>query len=139
MRTLGKGAMCAIAVAALATVAVAADTKPKNKPPIGSLDVPAAGAKVTGKTQSYGWALDEDGKVTSLELMLDGKALKKLTRNAPRPDVCSTYKVAACPKVGFDTTVDFSKVKKGPHTLSLKVTDNRGAKAEIGKREITVE
>jgi hypothetical protein len=139
MRTLGKGAMCAIAVAALATAAVAAHTKPKNKAPFGALDAPVAGAKITGKTRSSGWALDEDGKVTHLELLLDGKTLKKLKQDAPRPDVCGTYKVPACPKVGFDTTVDFSKVKKGPHTLSVKVTDNRGAKAEIGKREITVE
>jgi hypothetical protein len=117
---------------------MAADSKP-NKPPIGSLDVPAAGAKVTGKTQSYGWALDEDGKITRLELLLDGKSLKTLTSNTARPDVCATSKAAACPKAGFMTKVDFSKVKKGPHTLSLKVTDDHGAKVEIGKRDITVE
>jgi len=139
MRTLGKGAMCAIAVAALATAAVAAHTKPKNKAPFGALDAPVAGAKITGKTRSSGWALDEDGKVTGLELLLDGKALKKLTQNAARPDVCAGYKITPCAKLGFDTTVDFSKVKKGPHTLSIKVTDNRGAKVEIGKREITIE
>jgi hypothetical protein len=110
-----------------------------DKGPHGWLDAPPAGT-VKGKVAVRGWALAENGRVTKIQLLVDGKPLPaKLAHNDPRPDVCKTHANPACPKVGFTGEADFSKVKKGKHTLSLRLTDNANRTIEVGKREITVE
>lgn len=115
-------------------------TVAKNRPPHGILDFPKAGSIVKGKTPVRGWALDYDGKVTKVEILLDGQPVEiaGFKHDTARPDVCKVQPVPACPKVGFTGQVDLSKAKDGPHTLSLRMTDNGGTTVDESGRSITV-
>lgn len=105
----------------------------------GALDGPTAGI-VKGKTRVFGWALDmTGGKVTEMELLVDGKTFQRLEYNEARSDVCEKFPNPNCPKIGFAAAVDFARATKGAHSISLQVKNDRKQKAEIGRRMIAVE
>jgi hypothetical protein len=110
---------------------------PASKP-YGGLDEPVG--KVQGRTHVYGWALSDQGEVTQIEILLDGKPVNAQLKRVPRGGICTKYPGRAdCPAPGFAGEVDFSGIAKGPHTLSARFTDTEGKTVELGNRDITVE
>lgn len=106
--------------------------------PYGWLDEPAG--KVQGKTRVYGWALSDQGKVTQIEILLDGKPVSAQLKRVPRGGICAKYPGRAdCSAPGFAGEIDFSGVAKGPHTLSARFTGGDNRTVELGKRDISVE
>ena len=64
----------------------------------------------------------------------------KIVRKQARPDVCETYPGrAGCPRVGFKGEVDFSRVTKGEHTLSVRFTNDHEQSVERSRRTVVVE
>jgi len=107
--------------------------------PYGWLDEPAEGSTVGKKTEIYGWALSERGKVSKIEILLDGKAIKANLKRIPRGGLCPKFPTAVdCPNPGFLGEADFSRAEKGSHTLAARFTDSTGATVELGKKNVTV-
>jgi hypothetical protein len=95
---------------------------------------------VTGKSRVYGWALSNQGAVTQIEILLDGRPLKIDLSRVRRDGVCAKYPGrVGCPDVGFEGELDFALVPKGEHSLFLRLTSTGGEVAELAQRTITVE
>jgi hypothetical protein len=109
-----------------------------KKGPYGWLDLPAEGSVVSKKTAVSGWALSDQGKVSKIEILLDGKPAKIKLNRFKTPGICAKYPGRTdCMSSGFKGDLDLSQVKPGPHTLAARFTDKTGA-AELGKKNITV-
>ena len=107
--------------------------------PYGWLDAPVAG-KVHGKTRAQGWALSDQGRVGTIEILCDGVPMDVWITRFPTPGFCTKFPGRTeCATAGFAGFVDFSLLAKGAHTLSLRLTDSAASRAEIGKRSIVVE
>lgn len=110
-----------------------------KKGPYGWLDQPAEGSTVGKKTKVYGWALSDHGKVTKIEILLDGKPAKAKIKRMPRGGICTIHPAGIdCPNPGFEGEADLSRAKNGPHTLAARLSDSTGATVEVGKKNVTV-
>jgi len=132
----GMALFALVVVNAVASRVDAADPKEVGAP-VGFIDEPR-GDVVRGQTRVMGWALDAKGKALKMRLLLDGKPLQGLEYNQKREDVCAVHASALCPKVGFEASVDFAKVAKGSHKLSLEAT-GKGGTVNLAERTIRVE
>lgn len=107
--------------------------------PFGWLDEPGAG-QVTGRIKVYGWALSPQGKVTKIEILVDGVPVPANIHRVQRGNICTKYPgLEDCEKPGFTGEADFSGVVKGTHTLSARFTDTRNVVVELARRSIVVE
>jgi Bacterial Ig domain len=89
--------------------------------PFETTDQPAAGSKLSGATPVSGWAVD-DVKVSRVEILIDGAVDGTAHYGDPRPDVAAAIPFSPV-DVGFSYSLDTTKYKNGPHTLSVRVTD----------------
>jgi hypothetical protein len=103
----------------------------------GYIDKPEKNAKVTGQLQVVGWALDDEGQVRRVEVLVDdGVYEAKLGRRSE--GLCKTYpKRPACAAAGFETAV--AEVRPGRHTVVARLTNDRGETLYVGKREFQVQ
>lgn len=147
LRRESRDRVTSVLMAALtvATLAAGCSSEPARVPapmpaskPYGWLDQPAG--KVHGKTLVYGWALSDRGQVIQIEILLDGKPVNAQLKRVPRGGICAKYPGRAdCPAPGFGGEVDFSRIAKGPHSLSARFTDSENRTVELGNRDISVE
>lgn len=124
----------------LATISAEAAWLAGHLAPFGSLDVPAAGADVSGTVAVHGWALDNRG-VASVRLVIDGNATVPLTYGASRPDVCSVwpgYPRCAAANVGYSGSFDASALPASEcgHVLEVVATDGDGNQRVIARHRV---
>lgn len=118
-------------------VLVAAPT-PQAKP-YGWLDEPVAG-KVDRKLKVRGWALDDDGAVARIEILVDGIPQPGALQRENREGVCKKYPGRkGCPDVGYVGEIDLTELASGAHTISARFTDDGAVVNEVGRRQIVLE
>jgi hypothetical protein len=101
--------------------------------PQGAIEKPAAGARVTNLFTVSGVRYDEALPVSRVDLLIDGESASHSPISVRRDDVCNGQSYYGCPFVGFSFTVNALTLglTPGPHTLQVRVTNARGASANI--------
>ena len=99
-----------------------------NAPPIGVLVSPVHNERLSGITAIYGHAYDPDGRVTQVQLLVNGEIRDTVPYGRPRPEECAALTdVTACPNVGFEMALDTRRLNNGPNVLGIRLVDDRGA------------
>jgi len=94
--------------------------------PMGSLDVPAPGATISGTSASIeGWAFDNVG-MNSVEVYVDGILRGTATLGVSRPDVATAYPHMAPDDSGWSYTLDTTALANGSHTIVAHMVDSHG-------------
>ena len=98
-----------------------------SEPPTGVLLNPGHNQRVSGTVKIWGWAWDPDGRVRSVELLVDGLTFMSLSYGDERAEQCQTLPdVEACPNIGFWGDFDTRRLSNGLHQLGVRITDNSG-------------
>jgi uncharacterized protein (TIGR03437 family) len=91
------------------------------------IDSPSAGAGAfSGNLSAFGWAIDQNSAVTSVDIAVDGVTFGSALYGTQRTDVCAAFSNASCPNVGFLTNIDTTSLADGQHTLTVTVNLARG-------------
>ncbi|MDQ3280555.1 MAG: Ig-like domain-containing protein [Acidobacteriota bacterium] len=99
----------------------------------GFIEFPNVMDYVTGTVVFRGWALDENGTITSLEVYVDGNFLGTAQYGFPRNDVADQYPhVVNSANSGWAFSFDTRKLTNARHRLTVRAIDSRGHAAEIG-------
>ncbi len=111
--------------------------------PIGVIDEPTAGQRVSGVVRVAGWVLDFN-KVDRIDLFVDGNSLPTNTAdlNLPRIDVLNAfpnYANSATPKPGYLTSFYTRSLSNGPHSISIRVTESSGSVYTLGPVSVIVD
>ena len=118
--------------------AAAATNAEKSLLPLGALDVPTTGAKVSSTFVVTGWAFSEDG-IRKIDVYIDRRLLASTTPSILRPDVQK-----AVPAVGQATQLGWtlqavSGISDGkPHELVVQAISNKGVCRDIGHTLVTI-
>jgi hypothetical protein len=87
------------------------------------LDYPAAGGTLSGTPTLSGWALNDNARVDSVTISVDGVPDGPAYTVLSRPDVCAVYPGRLnCPNVGWRYPLNTLKFADGTHTLDVTVT-----------------
>jgi hypothetical protein len=91
------------------------------------VDYPAAGGTVSGTPTFSGWALNDNARVDSVTISVDGVPGGSTFYALSRPDVCAAYPGRVnCPNVGWKFLANTLQFADGTHTLDITV--NSGLK-----------
>ncbi|HTU44542.1 MAG TPA: hypothetical protein VMF91_05745 [Bryobacteraceae bacterium] len=81
----------------------------------------------SGTASFTGWALADNGAITSVQILVDGVARGSAQYGISRPDVCGGYPSGVgCPNVGWTFSFDTSVLTNGPHILAADATSSTG-------------
>jgi hypothetical protein len=100
--------------------------------PKGAIELPAAGAELSGIAQFRGYAYADDLRVARVDLLIDGVTYPGIGYGVSRPDVCATLSPAPpnCPNIGWTLTANTRTgappLPDGPHSMQLRVLDETG-------------
>lgn len=101
-------------------------------PSQGVLETPKLGDTLTGIIDLKGFAYAPGGRITSVQVLLDGSTVGTLTYGGARPDACvGLSDVAACPSIGFAGTLDTRRFDNGPHVLGIRIANATGSATVI--------
>jgi hypothetical protein len=114
-----------------------------NQPPFGNLDLPLSFGdqieSVSGHFPVVGWALDGDGFVAQVDVMIDGMVRYGAWLGDYRPDVKASFgMVPGAEGAGFVVWVDSNALTAGVHLVSVRLTDNEGLARVLGPKKIQV-
>jgi len=104
--------------------------------PIGWLDVPAAGATVSGTTNVGGWAYDNRA-LDRIEVWLDGALAGTAIYGGARPDVAINGYPGAPVDIGFNFGLNSALYANGQHLIQIRAYDAAGNIAVLPERAIT--
>jgi DNA-binding beta-propeller fold protein YncE len=113
--------------------------------PFGAVDLPAAGATVSGDIFVHGWALTPGSAIipvdgTTIDVVIDGQVVGHPTYNQARPDVQAlfpSYTNSAGPGGYF--FLNTRTLSNGLHSIAWVVRDNAGNVRGIGSKYFTVQ
>jgi phospholipase C len=93
------------------------------------IDVPVAGAKVSGIAIVSGWAVDNAAAVgtaiSSVQIKVDGILVGSATYGLSRPEVCAAYPGRpGCPNVGYSYSLNVSTLSQGAHIITVTAIDS---------------
>jgi len=108
----------------------------------GFIDFPTSFDYVKGNVLFNGWAVDENGGVAAVEMIIDGNYVGQAQYGFPRPDV-----IQANPQFfnfggansGWRFTMDTRLLSNARHRLTARVLDNQGHRSEIGSVDFYVQ
>jgi hypothetical protein len=109
--------------------------------PIGVIDQPTQGQRVSGVVKVTGWVLDFNA-IDKIELLVDGAFANRADTNLPRADVLEvfpTYVNSATPNPGYVSSFLANPLPDGPHTISIRVTESSQATTIIGPITVIVD
>jgi phospholipase C len=103
---------------------------PQN-PIVLSIDNPGSQSPaVSGRVAFGGWAIDRDGAVAGVNVLLDGMPVGNAVYGGVRPDVCAAFPaVTGCPDVGWNFALDTTLLPNGEHTFGITATASDGRHA----------
>ncbi|HVS13100.1 MAG TPA: Ig-like domain-containing protein [Thermoanaerobaculia bacterium] len=110
-----------------------------NSPAIGSIDPPPA-ERNSGVIQLTGWALDEDGGVSSVTILIDGVSVGQAVYGFPRPEVTQRhpgFPDSGAP--GWAFTLDTRLFSDGLHSVQLLVNDEEGNTQLVGEIDLFID
>jgi hypothetical protein len=106
---------------------------------LGFIDVPTTFDYVGGNVTFQGWALDENGGVVAVEIIVDGNYIGQAQYGFPRTDVSIAYPfINNAGLSGWRFTMDTTKLSNARHRLTVRVLDNFGNRSEIGSVDFYV-
>jgi hypothetical protein len=104
--------------------------------PKGAIELPAAGAELSGNADFRGYAFADDLRVIRVDLLIDGvtyPGTMGTNYGIQRNDICAGLPAPAppnCPMVGWSLTVNTRSgsppLPDGPHSMQLRVLDETG-------------
>jgi hypothetical protein len=109
--------------------------------PIGVIDQPTQGQRVSGVVKVTGWVLDFN-TIDKVELFVDGVFANRADTNLPRADVLEvfpSYANSANPHPGFVTSFLASRFSNGAHAISIRVTEANQSTFQIGPITVIVD
>jgi hypothetical protein len=109
--------------------------------PIGVIDQPTQGQRVSGVVKVTGWVLDFNA-IDKIELLVDGTFANRADTSLPRADVLEvfpTYANSATPHPGFVTSFLASRFADGAHSISIRVTEASQATFDIGPVTVIID
>lgn len=100
-----------------------------------NIDSPnAQSTPFSGMASFAGWAVSDNGSITSVQIFVDGVARGAAQYGVDRPDVCAAYPGrAGCPNVGWSFSLDTTLLTNGAHTLEADVTSSAAEHATISR------
>jgi len=129
----GLLALLAVGACLIAPVALAQ--------PIGAIDQPVQGQRVSGVVKVTGWVLDFN-RVDKIELFVDGAFANRADIGLPRADVLEvfpTYANSATPNPGFVSSFLASRFSSGSHAITIRVTESNGSVFTFGPVTVIVD
>jgi hypothetical protein len=109
--------------------------------PIGVIDQPTQGQRVSGVVKVTGWVLDFNA-IDKVELFVDGVFANRADTNLPRADVLEvfpSYANSANPHPGFVSSFLASRFSNGAHAISIRVTEANQSTFQIGPITVIVD
>jgi hypothetical protein len=109
--------------------------------PIGVIDQPTQGQRVSGVVKVTGWVLDFNA-IDKVELFVDGVFANRADTNLPRADVLEvfpSYANSANPRPGFVSSFLASRFSNGAHAISIRVTEANQPTFQIGPITVIVD
>ena len=95
-----------------------------------AIEEPSAGGIHSGIGAVRGWATSSD-PIERVEVFVDGEYRFDIPHGGYRPDVGSIFEeIEGASRSGFASTVNFSGLEKGEHTLTVTVSDEFGSVIE---------
>jgi len=116
-----------------------------NRPAIGNIDSPGPYQFIQGLFPVFGWAFDYEGiRVTGgiedgVEIDVDGQVIARINNDGFRPDVPAADPRVTTSFVGFNYTLDTTRLTDGEHDLVVYVVDLFGRRSEIGRRKFVAD
>jgi N-acetylmuramoyl-L-alanine amidase len=98
------------------------------------IDQPSSQSRtVIGSIELAGWAIDDNGPISSVTISIDGVKKGNATYGVSRPDVCAAYPSrAGCPNVGWTLPLDTTLLANGTHTVAATAISANGDQMTIG-------
>jgi len=110
-----------------------------NQPPFGSLESPKPDGKFSGAFPVLGWALDADGKIERVEILVDGRKVGDAKLGGFRPDVGELYpEIPGAATSGFILWLDASGINSGRHQIAARPVDDQGLSPILGPMSVEV-
>jgi len=103
-------------------------------PSVGFIDSPTSYDYVKGNAVFQGWAVDENGGVTAVSMLIDGNFVGNAQIKLPRPDVAQVNPQFGFqgPTSGWKFIMDTTRLSNARHRLTVEVTDVHGNQTIIG-------
>jgi len=108
----------------------------------GFIDFPTTFDYVKGNVLFNGWAVDENGGVAAVEMIIDGNYVGQAQYGFPRPDVVQQnpqFFNFGGANSGWRFTMDTRLLSNARHRLTARVLDNQGHRSEIGSVDFYVQ
>lgn len=108
-----------------------------NAPPTGVVVTPRQNDIVSGVITVSGHAWDPDGRITAVQLVVNGEVRAAIPYGQPRPAECTALEnVPACPNIGFTLQYDTGLLRNGANVLGVRVTDNSGTSRMLPENRV---
>lgn len=109
-------------------------------PAQGFIDIPTSFDYIKGNTTFQGWATDDNGGVTAVEMFIDGNFIGTASYGYPRPDVQVINPfIFNSQNSGWKFTMDTTKLSNARHRLTVRVLDIQGHRSELGSVDFYVQ
>jgi hypothetical protein len=107
--------------------------------PAGRLESPQPDQHFADILQVTGSAYDPTAAISRLDIFIDGVQRARISAALPRPDLCAIEQVNGCPNIGFSSPLNLGSMglALGPHTLSIRATNSRGAYTDFPDSPVT--
>jgi glycosyltransferase involved in cell wall biosynthesis len=92
----------------------------------GNLDRPGEDDYVGAVVRLVGWTFSDAGRITRIEVRVDGRFIALLQPNQARADVQAVFGAAASERPGYAATLDFEELPPGRHQIRVTVHDAAG-------------
>lgn len=104
---------------------------------LGFIDFPQTFDYVGGEVTFHGWAIDENGGIAAVEIIIDGNYVGSAQYGFSRPDVRQQFPQFTIDS-GWRFTMDTRMLSNSRHRLTVRVLDARGKRSEIGSVDFYV-
>ncbi len=97
------------------------------------IDIPnSQSGSFSGTAYFGGWAVDNNGPISTVSISVDGVPYGNATYGATRSDVCTAASgKAGCPNVGWTAMVDTTLFPDGSHTLGVTAVSSSGQSSTV--------
>ena len=106
--------------------------------PFGVMDVPTAGATLSGANFTFaGWAVG-GLSISAVNIYVDGAPIGAANLGIARPDVAAAYPAIAQVNCGWQYQMDTTSLANGVHTISIHIVDTSNTEVLLPPVTVTV-
>ena len=108
-----------------------------NQPPRGVLAAPTHNQRVSANILVWGYGWDPDGRVETVQLLVDGVVRATLPYGETRPGECPAIgDIPPCPNIGFSADFNTRTLLNGPHVFGIRLIDDKGRASVIPQNAV---